>query len=107
MTGEESTLHPDGIFGSHRVVQVDPKLLDIQPWYALYQDCSVTPQCFVLIRYDGGEYELYDLTNDPFELQNLLPNPVTGYAGVPGWDDSNPVVADLKAQLDARIAAGV
>jgi hypothetical protein len=43
----------------------------------------------------------------PYEMTNLLPNATTGYAGVAGWDASNPIVQALEASLNAHIAAGV
>ncbi|MBI2705422.1 MAG: sulfatase-like hydrolase/transferase [Actinobacteria bacterium] len=70
-------------------------------------DCAVRNPCFKYTEYRDGERELFNLTTDPYELTNLLPNPVTGYAGQPGWDDNNPVVIDLKARLAAHVATGV
>jgi arylsulfatase A-like enzyme len=67
---------------------------------------SSPPDCYALIRWKNGEEELYDLTTDPYEMTNLLPNATTGYAGVAGWDASNPTVEALEASLDAHIAAG-
>ncbi|MBI2798009.1 sulfatase-like hydrolase/transferase [Candidatus Saccharibacteria bacterium] len=69
-------------------------------------DCAVRTPCYKYTQYRGGERELYNLTDDPYELVNLLPNPVTGYAGQPGWDDNNPVVVELKARLAAHLSAG-
>jgi arylsulfatase A-like enzyme len=103
LTGSTPSIHPDGVLGSHLNTGTQ---VDVKPWWALYQDCSITPQCLVLIRYKNGEEELYDLTSDPYELTNLLPNGVTGYAGVSGWDSSNPVVQALEASLNSHIAAG-
>jgi N-acetylglucosamine-6-sulfatase len=42
------------------------------------------------VRYDTGELELYDLVNDPYEIQNLAGD--AAYASV---------MADLDVQLDA------
>jgi hypothetical protein len=108
LSGTASSIHPEGVLGSHLVLTVDPALADVRPWYAWYQDCSVSgPTCLVLIRYENGEQELYDLRTDPYQLTNLLPNPTTGYAGVAGWDTDNPLVADIIATLDAHIPLGV
>ena len=52
----------------------------------------------------GDEWELYNLTDDPYELQNLMPNAVTGYPGVPGWD--TPGVLALQARLEQAILTG-
>jgi arylsulfatase A-like enzyme len=67
---------------------------------------SNPPDCYALIRWKNGEEELYDLTTDPYEMTNLLPNTTTGYPGVPGWDASNAVVQALEASLNAHLAAG-
>jgi arylsulfatase A-like enzyme len=107
LRGEVASVHPDGVLGSHLNTGTQ---VDVKPWYAWYQDCSVVApaDCYVIIRYKtGGEEELYDLTTDPYELRNLLPNRVTGYAGVPGYDSSNPLVAGLETTLTQHIAAGV
>jgi hypothetical protein len=96
------------VLGSHlHVTENDSALADVRPWYAWYQDCSVSgPSCLVLIRYETGEQELYDIVADPYQLTNLLPNPTTGYPGVEGWNVDNPVVSDIIATLDAHIATG-
>ena len=52
------------------------------------------------------EYEIYVLDQDPWELTNVAANSVTGYGGVPGWDDSNPEVAAAKASLAVHMAQG-
>jgi arylsulfatase A-like enzyme len=108
VTGEAATIHPEGVLGSHlQLTDNDPALADVRPWYAWYQDCSVSgPNCLVLIRYETGEQELYDIVADPYQLTNLLPNPITGYPGVEGWDLDNPLVSDIIASLDAHIATG-
>jgi hypothetical protein len=64
------------------------------------------PDCYALIRWKDGQEELYDLTTDPYELKNLLPNATTGYRGVAGWDSSNPIVQALESSLNSHIAAG-
>jgi len=64
------------------------------------------PDCYALVRWKDGQEELYDLTTDPYELTNLLPNATTHYAGVTGWNASNPVVQALEASLNSHIAAG-
>ena len=52
--------------------------------------CGVRVSGFMYARYATGEQELYDLTNDPFELRNVAAEP--GYASV---------VAQLRAQAQA------
>jgi hypothetical protein len=52
------------------------------------------------------EWEVYVLDEDPWELTNVHANAFTGYAGVPGWDDTNPELAAAKASLAAHVAAG-
>ena len=53
-----------------------------------------------------GEHELYRLDTDPWQLQQLLPNAVTGYPGADGFSDSHPVVVDLQTRLAALKRAG-
>jgi hypothetical protein len=67
---------------------------------------AAKPDCYALIRWKDDEEELYDLTTDPYELKNLLPNATTGYKGVAGWNSSNPIVQALEASLNSHIAAG-
>jgi arylsulfatase A-like enzyme len=102
ISGEAVTIRPEGMHASHLKPQIDPALRDIRPWRAWFQDCSVVApdHCFVLIEYDNGERELYDLTADPYQLTNLLPNPTTGYQGVEGWDDTNTTVTRLQTALN-------
>lgn len=107
LTGEVTTLHPDGVFLSHTEVQDDAMLDDVRPWWAWVHDCQVSNPCYKTVKYSTGEWEIYDLTNDPYEMRNKVANPVTGYPGDPGWDDTNPLVQALKANLEAHIALGV
>lgn len=84
----------------------DPQRPEVDDFDAVRQDCVVHTPCYTYIEYHNGERELYDLTADPFQLTNLLPNPVTGYAGVSGWDDTNPIVQQLTASLATHRANG-
>jgi N-acetylglucosamine-6-sulfatase len=70
----------------------DPAHPEVDDYDTVRQDCVVHIPCYVYTVYHDGERELYDLTADPYQLTNLLPNPTTGYAGVSGWDDSNPEI---------------
>jgi arylsulfatase A-like enzyme len=85
----------------------------IRPWYSIRQDCALHTPCYKIVKYPAGDYlgtpfdaewELYDLTADPWELQNLMPNTVTGYPGVEGWD--TPEVLALRARLEQAIIDG-
>jgi arylsulfatase A-like enzyme len=98
--------HPYGILGSHLQDTVDPALDDTRPWTALYPDCAAPPSpCRVLINYPStNEYELYDLATDPFEIHQILPNPLTGYAGL--VDPLSPTVAGLETTLALRTFQG-
>jgi N-acetylglucosamine-6-sulfatase len=69
-------------------------------------DCIVRNPCMIYTEYANGEREMYNLTTDPFQLTNLLPNPVTGYAGQPGWDDNHPQVQRMKQSLASHKASG-
>jgi N-acetylglucosamine-6-sulfatase len=69
-------------------------------------DCIVRDPCMIYTEYVNGEREIYNLTSDPFQLTNLLPNPITGYAGQPGWDDNHPQVIRMKQSLAAHKASG-
>lgn len=101
-------IHGDGIVGSHLLDTVDPALYDTRPWVGLFPDCPwlgvTTAPCDVLVRYTNGEQELYDIAADPYELHQLLPNPVTGYAGL--IDPNDQAVVQLQAELAARTVAG-
>ncbi len=68
-----------------------------------YKIVKYPPSVYKNVSY-GTEWELYNLTADPYELQNLMPNDVTGYAGVPGWD--TPDVLALQARLEQAILDG-
>jgi arylsulfatase A-like enzyme len=77
----------------------------------LYEDChdptnEVPNGCFALIERVSGEVEFYDMHADPWQLNQLLPNPVTGYPGVAGWTLSHPDVVDLRARLALAFTAG-
>jgi N-acetylglucosamine-6-sulfatase len=37
--------------------------------------CAVRNQRYLYVKYETGEQELYDLRNDPYELQNQASNP--------------------------------
>jgi N-acetylglucosamine-6-sulfatase len=50
--------------------------------------CAVRNQRYIYVKYGTGEEELYDLTADPYELQNLA---------------SDPTMADTKAMLYTRM----
>jgi arylsulfatase A-like enzyme len=85
----------------------------VRPWFSIRQDCVVHTPCYKIVKYPpsvyqnvsyGTEWELYNLTADPYELQNLMPNAVTGYAGVAGWD--TPEVLALQARLEQAIVDG-
>lgn len=102
LNGTVTTLH-DGVLGSHLNTGAQ---VDVRVWKAWYQDCSVHVPCYAVIRYRTGEHELYNLTDDPYELQNLLPNLITGYGGVPGYAETDPVVAQLEQTLTTHIALG-
>jgi N-acetylglucosamine-6-sulfatase len=69
-------------------------------------DCIVRNPCMIYTEYVSGERELYNLTSDPFQLTNLIANPVTGYAGQPGWDENHPQVIRMKQSLAAHKASG-
>lgn len=104
-----ATSWPDDTYHAHLFIQEG--LTDIRPWHALRQDCTVHVPCLKLVKYPasdglGVEWELYDLTADPWELTQLLPNGITSYPGQPGWSLSSPLVAPMVAELDARIVAG-
>jgi arylsulfatase A-like enzyme len=96
----------------------------LRPWRAVRQDCTMAAaenrHCLKVVRYPPAvmaisgigdvsfpeEWEVYVLDEDPWELTNVHANAFTGYAGVPGWDDTNPELAAAKASLAAHVAAG-
>jgi N-acetylglucosamine-6-sulfatase len=68
-------------------LQVDDSPINV-PTY-----CAVRSEGFVYVVYETGEEELYDLTLDPFELQNVATDP--GYASVlQTMRDRNAVLCD-------------
>lgn len=97
---------------------------NLRPWHALRQDCARAAaegrHCLKVIFYPAGsvnvknrgtlvlpdEWEVYLLDQDPWELVNVHANPLTGYPGVEGWDDTNPELAAAKAALLAHLQAG-
>jgi N-acetylglucosamine-6-sulfatase len=120
LTGSTTTLAVDGldvvplIDGDQTGWRTDQLAHDGNPASAptgqvfdlVRQDCAVNDPCYKYVEHPNGERELYDLTADPHELLQLLPNDLTGYAGQPGWDDSNPVVQALTQRLHDMVAAG-
>ncbi len=107
---------------SHFKTSADLRYL--RPYREMRQDCVVAAaegrHCLKVVLYPAGtfkiqngptltlpdEYEIYVLDQDPSELTNVAANPFTGYAGVPGWDDSNPEVAAAKTSLAVHMAQG-
>jgi arylsulfatase A-like enzyme len=105
-------------------LRVSASLTDTRPWRAVRQDCAVAAaenrHCLKVVLYPAStiavsngaylnlpvEWEVYALDQDPWELTNLYPNSFTGYAGVAGWDDTNPEVAAAKASLSVHMAQG-
>jgi membrane-anchored protein YejM (alkaline phosphatase superfamily) len=78
-----------------------------EQYRALREDCAVRNPCWLYVEYENGERELYDLHTDPYQLDQLLPNPTTGYAGVAGWEDpDHPTVVSLRTRLADLYAAG-
>jgi arylsulfatase A-like enzyme len=95
-----------------------------RPWRAVRQDCALAAaeqrHCPKVVRYlpavvaiagigdvsFGEEWEVYLLDEDPWELTNVHANALTGYPGVPGWDDSNPELAAAKTSLALHQALG-
>jgi arylsulfatase A-like enzyme len=74
---------------------------------AIRDDCAVRNPCWLYVEYMNAERELYDLSADPYQLTQLLPNAATGYAGQPGWEDpANPVLLELQARLAAAYTQG-
>jgi arylsulfatase A-like enzyme len=77
----------------------------------LREDCQAPEHlppnpCWVFIQYrDLVQEEVYDLNADPFQLTNLVSNPVTGYVGV--LEQQDPLVVDLRNRmLESFQAAG-
>jgi arylsulfatase A-like enzyme len=115
---EAASSWPTDTYISH--LRIQDGIWDVRPWHAIRQDCAVVRPCYKLVRYPastapladgttislGEEFELYDLSHDPWELTNLLPDTVTGYRGQPGWSMSNPIVVDLMKRLAAHEASG-
>ena len=78
-----------------------------EKYRSVREDCAVRNPCYWYTEYEDGQRELYELHSDPFQLTQLLPNPVTGYPGQAGWNDpSNPTLVGLKARLATIYAQG-
>jgi arylsulfatase A-like enzyme len=114
LAGGSTTRLPDGLsllplLSDPNVPWRDDQFLwnQAERYRAIRDDCAVRNPCWLYVEYMNGERELYDLQTDPFQLNQLLPNSVTGYPGDPAWTDpANPLLLELEARLAAAYVQG-